>query len=93
MGLTVRDVQERSETIAGVEGTRRFYVSHSSLSSIESNKIIPTIYKLFTLSAIYRIPHRQLLLSYGIDPDQIRQFENVLKLPGTPLVPKQDYRP
>ncbi len=53
LGLTTREVAEMSRKIAAAEGNEEFAVSHARLIQIENDESTPSIYKLFTLSAIY----------------------------------------
>jgi hypothetical protein len=52
---------------------------------------MPSVHKLFTLSAIYRINFVDLLLFFGIDLDQINTARLAVKLPRTHLVPPEIY--
>src|SRR3974377_581825 len=53
VGLTQRKVAELSRKIASAEANEEFAVSHARLIQIENDESTPSIYKLFTLSAIY----------------------------------------
>jgi transcriptional regulator with XRE-family HTH domain len=91
LGISGRDVQTYSRLIAHSQGSKRHYISHSSLVDIERSTRVPSVHKLFTLSALYRINFVDLLLFFGIDLDQINTARLAIKLPKTHLVPSEIY--
>src|SRR6266481_3583767 len=91
LGISGRDVQMYSRLIAGTQGNQRHCISHSSLVEIENSTRVPSVHKLFTLSALYRINFVDLLLFFGIDLDQINTARLAVKLPRTHLVPSEIY--
>lgn len=94
LGITVRDVEAYSHHIAQVTDNPAFVVSHSYLSSLESGrKGVPSLHKLFTLSVVYRIRFVDLLLSYGLDLENIARFEVDVRLPRTHVVWHDIYEP
>ncbi|HUM04042.1 MAG TPA: helix-turn-helix transcriptional regulator [Terriglobales bacterium] len=68
LGLTMRDVENASARIATVHGSDEYLIPPSRLSDIETKGVVPSVYRFYSLSAIYRKPLRQLLLLYGVDP-------------------------
>ena len=52
-GLTTREVAELSQKIALAEGNEEYAISHARMIQIENGESTPSVYKLFTLSAIY----------------------------------------
>jgi transcriptional regulator with XRE-family HTH domain len=52
-GLTTREVAELSQKIAVAEGNQEHAISHARMIQIENGKSTPSVYKLFSLSAIY----------------------------------------
>jgi len=58
---------------------------------IENSTRVPSVHKLFTLSALYRINFVDLLLFFGIDLDQLNTARLAVKLPKTHLVPSEIY--
>ena len=71
--LRYRDVEELSEKIASLHKNDEYLIAISRLSDIENKGILPTIYRLYSLCAIYRIDFNEVLEWYGID---------VTRLPG-----------
>lgn len=87
-GLTTRQVAELSQKVAAAEANEEFSISHARMIQIE-NGSIPSIYKLFTLSAIYGIALEDLLSLY-VNPAAITRYRFDLGLSGTRLA---DFRP
>ena len=65
-GLTLYQVFELSQGVAARRKRRAFRIQPSRLSEIESKGVIPTIYKLYSISVIYECPLRKLLEIYGL---------------------------
>jgi transcriptional regulator with XRE-family HTH domain len=71
LGLTLRDVEAASSAIAERHGNSEFSISLARLSEIETKGITPSIFRVYSLSAIYRVDHRDLFALYGIEWDSI----------------------
>ena len=67
MGLTLRDVEIASTALADVRGIEEFIINPSRLSDIETKGVVPSIYRLYVLSVIYRSDFAELLKLYGVD--------------------------
>jgi len=67
MGLTLRDVEISSTSLAESRGIEEFVINPSRLSDIETKGVIPSIYRLYVLSVIYRADFTELLKLYGVD--------------------------
>jgi transcriptional regulator with XRE-family HTH domain len=67
--LTYRDVAEASQEIAQRRGSDDFSVALSRLADIENKGTLPTIYRLYTLCAIYRLDWKEVLRWYGVPLD------------------------
>ena len=67
IGLTLRDVEVASTALAETRGIEDFIINPSRLSDIETKGVIPSIYRLYVLSVIYRADFAELLRLYGID--------------------------
>jgi len=66
LSLKFRDVQDASQKIAEKYGNDDYSISVSRLFDIENKKLIPTIYKLYSICAIYRLDFEEVLSWYGI---------------------------
>lgn len=71
LGLTMRDVESASVSIAERHGSEEFLIPPSRLSDIETKGVVPSVYRFYSLAAIYRRPMRALFQLYGIDQDAI----------------------
>lgn len=67
IGLTLRDVELASISLADSRGIEEFVINPSRLSDIETKGVIPSIYRLYVLSVIYRADFAELLKLYGVD--------------------------
>lgn len=71
LGLTMRDVETASATIAAKHGNDDFSIPLSRLSDIETKGIVPSVFRLYSLAVIYRCDLRDILSWYGIDVNEI----------------------
>ena len=84
LGLTTREVAELSRKIAASETNEEFAVSHARLIQIENDESTPSIYKLFTLSAIYAQPFAELAAFY-LDLEAAARHQVSLQIDRTHL--------
>jgi hypothetical protein len=63
----MRDVETGSLQVSRRLGNDEFGIPPSRLSDIETKGVIPSIFRLYTLAALYRFDYRELLSWYGID--------------------------
>lgn len=64
--LRYRDVEEASQQIALRKGNDEFAIGLSRLADIENKGTIPSLYRLYSLCAIYRLDFGTVLGWYGI---------------------------
>lgn len=67
LGFTVRDVETASLRIAARHKNDDFGIPPSRLSDMETKGVTPSVYRLYSLSVIYRRDLRELLSWYGIE--------------------------
>jgi transcriptional regulator with XRE-family HTH domain len=67
LGFTIRDVEAASTRIAERHNSSDYSISLSRLSDIETKEVVPSIYRIYSLSTIYRRDIREFLHWYGID--------------------------
>lgn len=67
LNLRYRDVEEASIQIANRHKNDEFIIALSRLSDIENKGTVPSLYRLYTLCAIYRLDIHEVLDWYGID--------------------------
>lgn len=65
--MTLRDVEEASTRLAEVRGIEDYIMNPSRLSDIETKGVVPSIYRLYALSVIYRADFAEILKLYGVD--------------------------
>jgi transcriptional regulator with XRE-family HTH domain len=66
LSLRVRDVEQASLKIAEKYHNDEFGVLINRISEIENRGLVPTLYKLYSLCAIYRLDFQEVLEWYGI---------------------------
>lgn len=83
LGLTYRDVEQASRQIAARRGSDEFIIGLSRLADIENKGTAPSVHRLYTLCAIYRLDYEEVLRWYGV-PRELLESEAVqIGLPGT----------
>ena len=75
LGITVREVEEQSQRIAEAQGNPEFFVSNNWLTRLENTNSVPSIHKLFSLSAVYRVRVSDLLPMFGIDLELLEKYQ------------------
>src|SRR5690348_14604091 len=65
----MRDVETASERLARKRANEEYFVPISRLSDFETKGVIPSIYRLYSLTVIYRRDFTELLLWYGVNLD------------------------
>lgn len=85
LGVTTREVEEFSRTIAEDRQNEEFYISNAWLTQLENKNSIPSIYKLYSLSVIYRTKFNDLLAVFGIDLNATSRYQLALPLQHTHL--------
>ncbi len=91
LGITTREVEEWSRKIAQAENIEEFYISNAWLTQIENRQSVPSIYKLYSLSVIYRAKFTDLLLLYDVDLEKISKHQLATPLEKTHLVGLEVY--
>jgi transcriptional regulator with XRE-family HTH domain len=85
LGITTRDVTEKSQQIAEAEGNEEFHISNAWLTQIENTDATPSIYKLYSISTIYHIKFTDLLRLFGVDLQKIGSHQMAMPLEQTHL--------
>jgi transcriptional regulator with XRE-family HTH domain len=73
LGLTMRDVESASTRIAQRHRNEEFAMPPSRLSDVETKGVIPSIYRMYALSIIYRKDIRELLSWYGVELNSVAE--------------------
>ena len=69
--LTYREVEHASQQIAARHDSDEFIVALSRLADIENKGTLPTVYRLYTLCAIYRLDFDEVLRWYGVPREEL----------------------
>jgi len=91
LGITTREVEEQSRSIAEAEGNDEFYLSNAWLTQIENKQSVPSIYKLYSVAVIYRIKFTDLLKLFDVDLDRISKYQLESGLQQTHLTTLEVY--
>jgi transcriptional regulator with XRE-family HTH domain len=71
LNLRYRDVEEASLRIAERRRNDEFVIALSRLADIENKGTLPTLYRLYSLCAIYRLDIHEVMEWYGVDVSQL----------------------
>jgi transcriptional regulator with XRE-family HTH domain len=79
LGLSTRDVEERSKTIAADRHNAEFYI-------IENGGFAPSIFKFYTFSAVYGRPYVEIVSLFGLSMSDLKRYRVSLGVPKTHLL-------
>lgn len=85
LGVTTREVTEKSMVIAQIERNEEYCISNAWLTEIENTEATPSIYKLYGLSVIYHLKFSDLLALFGVDLTKIPKHQMKIRLQHTHL--------
>jgi len=91
--LSTREVERLSRKIAHEKKNQEYYISHAWLSDAENGTFTPGIFKLYSLSVIYKRGYDEILGYFGIQVGDIGQEQMWLTLPRTHLIGGQPGSP
>ena len=86
LGLRYRQVKDASTLIANKYQNVEFNVGLARLADIENKGMVPTLHRLYSLCAIYKLDLVEVLEWYGIDVSMIPQDSEVAAPAQTHLV-------
>ena len=84
--LTLRAVEECSQEIADAEHNSDFAVSIARLNQIENDGSLPSIFKLYSLAAVYQMGLEEVLALYGVDVAKMDEHHLKSPVTGTRLL-------
>lgn len=84
--LTYRDVEQASQKIAARHGSDEFVIALSRLADIENKGTVPTMYRLYTLCAIYGLDFDEVLRWYGVPRAELASEALQIGLDATHLI-------
>jgi transcriptional regulator with XRE-family HTH domain len=86
-GLSTREVQKLSQQIAQEKNHNQDYsISHAWLTEVENGRFTPSIYKLYSLSLIYKCTYAKILGFFGINLLDAPEEQKLVGLPETRLI-------
>ncbi len=88
--LRYRDIEEASQRIANQRANHEFLIGLSRLADIENKGTVPSVYRLYSLCAIYGLDFSTVLQWYGIDLEQLAIDSSRLAIERTRLI---EFRP
>ena len=91
LGITTRDVENLSQKIAEEEKNPEFQISNAWLTQLENSDSVPSIFKLYSLAAIFHIKFTDLLLFFGVDLGKTAHHQLLAPLPNTHLTTLEVY--
>jgi hypothetical protein len=89
LGMTLRSVEESSTRLANLYNNPEFILPPSRLSDIETKGVLPSLYRLHSLSVVYKIEWKEMLRWYGIDVGLVPTHVNLPPVPKTHLMTNQ----
>jgi transcriptional regulator with XRE-family HTH domain len=84
--LSTRAVQKLSQQIAQQKNNQDYYISHGWLTDVENGKFTPSIYKLYSLSLIYKCNYAEIVAFFGINILDVARDQRLVSLPHTHLM-------
>ena len=85
--LSTRAVQKLSLQIAQEKDNNQdYYISHGWLTDVENGKFTPSIYKLYSLSLIYKCSYLKIMGFFGINLLDVAREQRLVSLPHTHLI-------
>jgi hypothetical protein len=84
--MRVRDVELASEKIAEKYHNDEFAVLINRLSEIENRGLIPSVFKMYSLAAIYRLNFQDVLEWFGVPLSAIAVDATFAEAPSTHLI-------
>jgi len=66
LNLRMRDVENDSQIICERRKSQEYRLNISRLSEIENHSVVPSMYRLYSLCAIYRLDYNEVLNWYGV---------------------------
>lgn len=91
--LSTREVERLSQAIAQQKNSQDYSISHAWLTDVENGKFTPSIYKLYSLSIIYKRRYDEILSFFGIQLRDLAQDQMTVSLPRTHLIRETSPQP
>jgi transcriptional regulator with XRE-family HTH domain len=86
LGLSTRDVQAMSRRIASEKQNEEFFLSHNWVTDIERGRFRPGMFRMYSMSAIYKLRYTEVASYFGLQIADLRRDSAAIQLPRTHLV-------
>jgi transcriptional regulator with XRE-family HTH domain len=86
LGLSLRDVETLSESIADRRQSSDYKIARTSLADIENGKCAPSLHRLYTLSVVYGRDYDRMAILCGVPVSEAVSEHKTLALPHTYVV-------
>jgi transcriptional regulator with XRE-family HTH domain len=85
LGLTLRDVEASSRKLAAEKHNQDFFMSRGWLNNVENGSYTPSIFKLYSLGAIYRTHWSSIFSFFGLHLSDFGRDQAMFAPPKTQL--------
>jgi transcriptional regulator with XRE-family HTH domain len=86
LGLSIREVERRSQQLVQERQNRDFFLSRAWITDIEKGRFIPGLFKIVGLSVVYQMSVAEIHALFGIAPGDIAKERALFGAPKTHLL-------
>ncbi|MGC1382632.1 MAG: helix-turn-helix transcriptional regulator, partial [Candidatus Acidiferrales bacterium] len=86
LGLSVREVERRSERLALLKKNSEYYLSRGWLTDIENGTHVPSIFKIYSMATFYKRGWADLVALFDMHVSELRRDQARFDLPNTVLL-------
>jgi transcriptional regulator with XRE-family HTH domain len=86
LGLSTRGVQAMSRQIASEKRNEEFFLSHNWVTDIERGRFMPRMFRMYSISVIYRRNYTEVASLFGLEIGDLRRDVASVHLPKTHLL-------
>jgi transcriptional regulator with XRE-family HTH domain len=90
VGLTLREVENLSRRLANEKQNQDFFISRGWLNNVENGSYTPSIFKLYSLGAIYNTHWSSIFSFFGVQLSDFSRDQAMFAPPRTQLVPTSE---
>src|SRR5580693_10749394 len=84
--LSTREVQAMSRQIASEKQNEEFFLSHNWVTDIENGRFRPGMFRMYSISAIYKLKYTEVASYFGLQIADLRRDSASIQLPRTHLL-------
>jgi len=86
LGLSTRAVQQMSRKIASEKQNEEYFLSHNWVTDIERGRFMPRMFRMYSISAIYKLKFTEVASYFGLQISDLRRDSASIHLPNTHLL-------